>query len=325
MLKSSQKGQILLTVILVLIIASTIGLSVASRSIISLKTSTEEAESQKALFAAEAGIERAIQSNVIATGEDIIQGNNTSNNSKYTTTVAKVQGSSFLLNGGSTIAAPTPPAGGPTPTPKIIPNVVPKDEGADIWFVGHDANGNPDYNAKISGLSSLNLNLYWKSPPGSPSEDCSTSAAPPAIELIAVTRNSATDIKTYRYTYDSCPGRGNNFTPAVHQVDENGAGNIPVPELSGVTFSNKMQDPINLSSPSLQNIVLMRVIPIYRDAVIAVSACNNGGQCNISLSPQGYIISSTGTSGEASRTLTNFKGYLQTYLPYVSYGLFVAN
>ena len=61
-----QKGQVLLIVVLVMIVALTVGLSLISRSITNLRTSTEEAESQKALAAAEAGIEQALES-----GQDI--------------------------------------------------------------------------------------------------------------------------------------------------------------------------------------------------------------------------------------------------------------
>lgn len=279
-----QKGQVLLIVVLVIIVASTIGLSIATRSIISLRTSTEEAESQKALAAAEAGIERAIQGN----SPIALPVNNLSNNSSYSTTVDQVDSSSFLINGG---------------------NVIPKDEGADVWIVSH-SNNNPIYS---DARSVQFLNLYW----GSTSEVCRTSTAPAAVQAIVVSRNKSTgEIKSYRYAYDSCPSRrsGNNFTQA-----ESGSFAI-----AGITFSNRTAPQSDLAK-NVDDIVFMRVIPIYKDAVIGVSACNYaGGNCT-SLPTQGYVISSIGTSGQANRKLTVFKGYPQTYLPYLSYGLFVAN
>ena len=162
-----QAGQVLLIVILVVIIASTIGLSLVSRSITSIRTSTEEAESQKALSAAEAGIERAIQGSV-----PIALGGNNPDNSSYSTDFKVVQTSSFLINGG---------------------NVIPKDEGADVWFVEHNDDGTPNYS---SVLSPLLLNLYW----GSPSEKCGGSTAPAAIQAIVVTRDRSgtNEIKSYR-------------------------------------------------------------------------------------------------------------------------------
>ena len=282
----SQGGQILLVVILVIIIASTIGLSLASRSITSLRTSTEEAESQKALAAAEAGIERAIQGNVPVAIVD-----NLSNNSSYSTSLTEILSSSFPINGG---------------------NVIPKDEGADIWIVGHDSSNNPIY----SDAKSLQfINLYW----GSASEVCGTPTAPAAIQAIVVSRNKSTgEIKSHRYAYDSCSGRkaGNNFTLA-----ESGTFTV-----AGMTFANRTS-PQNDLAKNVEDVVFIRVIPIYKDVVAAVSACDHNqtpATCT-SLPSQGYKITSTGTSGDASRKLTVFKGYPQIYLPYLSYGLFVAN
>src|SRR5688572_23181590 len=104
-----QRGQVLLIVVLVMIVALTVGLSLISRSITNLRTSTEEAESQKALAAAEAGIERALESGTIETGNfdsGSVQVN-------YSTAVQDVRGSEFLLNGG---------------------NDIPRDDGADVWL-----------------------------------------------------------------------------------------------------------------------------------------------------------------------------------------------
>ena len=57
----SQKGQALLIVVLAMVVALTVGLSVVSRSITNLKNSQQEIDSQKALSAAEAGVELAIK------------------------------------------------------------------------------------------------------------------------------------------------------------------------------------------------------------------------------------------------------------------------
>ncbi len=286
-----QAGQILLVVVLVIIIASTIGLSLASRSITSLRSSTEEAESQKALAAAEAGIERAIQGS-IPIAVDV---SSPSNNSSYVTQFAQVQSSSFLINGG---------------------NLIPKDEGADVWLVGRNADGTPDYS---SALSPNFFHLYW----GTPTEVCGTPTAPAAIQAIVILRNKVTaEIRSYRYAYDSCSSRRseNNFRPAD-------SGSFTVTGISNFTFGNRTPESGADSdlAKGVNDIVLMRVIPIYKDAVIGVYTCNRAGENCTSLPSQGYVISSVGTSGSANRKLTVFKGYPQIYLPYLSYGLFVAN
>ena len=189
-------------------------------------------------------------------------------------------------------------------------NEISKNEGADVWFVGRNADGiTPDY---TSALSPQFLNLYW----GLSSDGCSEAA----IQTIIVTKENATgNIKSYRYAYDSCFSRRseNNFTPAE-------SGTFP---LGGMTFNNKT-NANNLASGingNNEKIILMRVIPIYKDAVIGIYTCNNGGGNCTALPSQGYVVSSTGTSGQANRKIITFKGYPQNYLSYLSYGLFVAN
>lgn len=286
---ASQRGQVLLIVILVIIIASTIGLSLASRSITSLRTSTEEAESQKALAFAEAGIERAIQGNVPVAVEEVDLGK-----SNYSTTVTQVQSSSFLINGG---------------------NLIPKDEGSDVWFAKHDdVTGNPIVS---TALSPNPLYLYW----GSSSEKCGTANAPAAIEAIIVTNLGVGNGQnfTFRFAYDPCKSeRGNNF--ALPDI-----GNFVVGDKT-FRYGTPQAGPNDLlKGGGVSQIVFMRVVPIYKDTVVGVSTCSRSRSNCIPLPSQGYVITSTGKSGDASRKITVFKGYPQTYLPYLSYGLFVAN
>ena len=56
--QTAQRGQALLLVILTMVITLTVGLSIASRNITNSRSSSEEESSQKALSAAEAGIEK---------------------------------------------------------------------------------------------------------------------------------------------------------------------------------------------------------------------------------------------------------------------------
>jgi hypothetical protein len=283
-------GQVLLIVILVVIVASTIGLSLVSRSITSLRSSTEEAQSQKALSAAEAGIERTVQGNLPAAVNTVL-----GNNSKYFTIVSSSLSFSFQVNGG---------------------NFISKDEGADVWFVNHNSSGDPDYSTAVAFGNYLHL--YW----GSPTEICGTSNPPAAIQAIVVTKNKSTgEIKSYRYAYDSC-SRGNNFTPSD-------AGNFADTEhgITGIAYGNRTRETgtnIDLAK-NISDIVLVRVIPIYKDTIIGVYACSRAKTNCTSLPLQGYQIDSTGISGDATRKIRVFKGWPQAYLPYLSYGLFVAN
>jgi hypothetical protein len=281
----SQAGQILLIVILATIIASTIGLSLISRSITSIRTSTEEAESQKALAAAEAGIERAIQDNVpVNVSKPGVPG---SNIPSYDTLVEPVNGATFLLNGG---------------------NLIPKDEGVDVWFIDHLDDGAINYGTYLSSAHPDSLKLFWGS---SADKSCADTDGPAAIEAIIITRAQTypNEIKSYRYAYDICSSdRKNNFTSPTAENSANLFG--------GVTFTLRTPD-ASLAN-GLSDVILMRVIPIYKSVAIGISATP-------SLPRQGYRITSTGTSGQSNRQIRVFKGWPQTYLPYLSYGLFVAN
>ncbi|MEK7518264.1 MAG: hypothetical protein AAB583_07010 [Patescibacteria group bacterium] len=279
--KSNERGQVLLIVILVIIVLLTIGLSLASRGITNLRTSTEEADSQEALAAAEAEIEKALQNTVIGNFSGSF-----SPSTSYRTDVAGPTGHTFLLNGGSLIT---------------------QGEGADVWLADHNPDGTINY-SNTPGRSPQFFNLYW----GVGNErDCNSgnpSTWPAAIEVIVVSGNPP-NITTKRYAYDYCEGdRSNNFDGA-HNANLN---------IGGTTFRIRTDNSIDIT-----NGIFVRVIPIYKSAKIGIRACNSGGgNCTV-LSPQGFQISSTGTTGTAQRKLNVFKGHQQIFLPYISYGLFV--
>ena len=147
---NKQSGQALLVIVLVMIVTLTVGLSLTSRSIVSIRTSSEEADSQKALAAAEAGIERGIQVNNDAT----IGGPFVENNATYNAKIEEVKGTVFLAHGGNPIA---------------------QDDGIDVWLVNHKADGTPDYSTPWPGKD---LDIYW----GDPSlSDCDNAAIEVAV------------------------------------------------------------------------------------------------------------------------------------------------
>lgn len=138
-------GQALLIVVLVMVIGLTVGLSIAGKSITSLRSSTDEANSQKALAAAEAGIEQAIKSNLSIAGSF-------TNNTTYDTTVTPVLGTSFLLNAGNPLLA---------------------DDGISFWLSDYSADPNLIYQNRWSG----DLTIAW----GYSADGCSNAALEVAI------------------------------------------------------------------------------------------------------------------------------------------------
>lgn len=181
-MKKFEQGQTLLIVVLVMVVALTVGLSIASKSITSLRSSTEEASSQKALAAAEAGVEQAIKNNLsIASGSF-------SNNTVYSTSVTQVLGSSFLLNGG---------------------NPVLQDDGIDLWLSTYSTNQTQLYSNPWSG----NLTIHW----GNSSNGCSNAA----IEIAVISGSRAAPILT-RYAFDPCQTRSSvnsfNFVSSLNNT-----------------------------------------------------------------------------------------------------------
>lgn len=185
---NKQSGQALLVIVLVMIVTLTVGLSLTSRSIVSIRTSSEEADSQKALVAAEAGIERGLQVNNNATiSEPFVE-----NNAKYSTEIKGVKGTAFLTHGGNPIA---------------------QDDGIDVWLVEHKADGTPDYSILWPGTD---LDISW----GDPSlGDCDNAA----IE-VAVIWGSVASPSLKREAYDPCNERANknhfsNVAGGTHTIE----------------------------------------------------------------------------------------------------------
>ncbi len=279
-MKSKQRGQALLIVVLVMVVVLTVGLSVASRSIVNLRLTTEEQQSQRAFSAAEAGIDIALKGATPFPNQTL--GNNAIIKEVR---VNSISGNSFLLNGG---------------------NPVIKDEGIDIWIADY-----PDY----SNPKSMSFfTLYW----GFSSDNCSTSL-PAALEVIVISGSKASPTSE-RYAFDPC-SRGNNFTTA----DTTGA---PYP-LSDKTFpyrtkvtGSKQDGRININSG-----LIVRVIPLYANAVIGLSKCTPSDKDNCpgqDLPSQGKQIESTGVSGETTRKVTLFQGYPSLPAEFFNHILFCA-
>ncbi len=190
-----QSGQILLIVVLVMVVSLTVGLSLVSRSLINLKNSSEESNSQKAFQAAEAGVEIGLQKSL---GDTISIGQKTLDNGAVIQKVSlqTLAGSSITLNNGNPVA---------------------QDTGLDVWLTQY-----PDY----SGTPwSGKLYVYWGSKNG-----CQDAA----LEAIVISGASALDPNATinRYGVDPCGANSidasqnrtgsNNLSPAQGGASING-------------------------------------------------------------------------------------------------------
>jgi len=166
-MKNYQKGQALLIVILVMTIALTVGLSVATRTITTLRSASEDENSQRAFSAAEAGIEKALQDNLEASGTF-------SNNTTYSTSIQPLTGQKFLLNNGISVL---------------------KDNATDVWLSDYPSYANP-----WSGT----LTIYWGSS-SDVCEKVEADNTLAALEVILITGTKAAPQFT-QYALDPCTG-----------------------------------------------------------------------------------------------------------------------
>lgn len=272
-----EKGQALLIVVLVIVVTLTVGLSLASRSIIQLRNTTDEANSQAAFSAAEAGVEQAIKLGNVS-GSSVISGVslNDKNNSQISAVdVTLIQTDQFLMNNG-------------------IPLF--QDNGADIWLSPYSSDQTQLFQQTWGNGSPQTLSLYW----GTSSDPCQD----PALEVIIISGTRTSPILS-KYAYDQCgtnastvpsnQRRNNNFPNAPQK------GTFTVNGVNGdKTFNYKAQI-------SITNGLIARVIPIYHGGSVGVSGSN--------LPAQGKIITSTGTAGisgqQVVRKVTFFEGYDQ--------------
>lgn len=179
-LKNSQNGQILLIVVLSMVVALSVSLSIASRTISNLRISKQSEESQRAFQAAEAGLERAVRQ--VSTGGDAV-GNGFSgdltNNTDFSVDIQPESGVDIQLNGG---------------------DLVERAVGIDVWMSAY-----PDYASPYTGQ----VRLYW----GSTGQDCAASgdSYPSALEVLLIYGNKNSP-QLYREVFDPCSGRINGST-----------------------------------------------------------------------------------------------------------------
>jgi len=229
---NNQRGQALLVVVLVMVVALTVGLSIASKSITGFRNSTEQASSQKALSAAEAGIEQALKSNVsIGTPDNPIK----LGDSNYNTTVTQVDGTEFLLNGG---------------------NPVLQSSGIDLWLTAYNKESTELYKDPYQGP----FTVYWGDSTGA----CNNAA----LEVVVITGTRASPVIS-RYAFDPCdignePTRQDSNHFAACLSDRSQGCKVAIHTIANKTFQYQA------TIPAVSGLVA-RVIPLYMNAILGVS------------------------------------------------------
>lgn len=309
-----ESGQILLTLVLVVLVSLTIGLSISQRAISNLSTSTKTEQSSRAFSAAEAGIEQALRTNAE------VPNLNLPNQSKVSVT------STGLL---------------PVYRQALEYPPISKADFGQIWL------------AKPQDLSSYysqdTLNLFF----GNAGEDYDDDDTKPAIEINLVTLNGNEYLST-RYYFDADLSRtsGNNFIHPNQALDPrhqysgdrcqleseasqscspgdpfciNSSNSLSAPEpadrrfLCKATISTKPNDPSEVP-------ILVRFRLLYSNSKqrFAFEPVTSGCQTDdyvCSLPPQAVIYTSIGTSGDTQRRIQTFQE--TTVVPqFIDYAIF---
>lgn len=170
--RSAQSGQMLLMVILVMVVVMTVGLSVASRSIVNIKLAEQSEESQKAFQAAEAGINLGIKQDITDPNLRLIRGN-LQTNANFETTLEQTSSNEFLVNNGDNVE---------------------QDVGYDIWLAPYST-FDPSYAGDLEiSFASANQNECGSG---------NTVDTEPAIEVIILSESGGV-ITQSKAVFDSC-------------------------------------------------------------------------------------------------------------------------
>ncbi len=290
MIKGKESGQILLVVVLTMIVALTVGLSIAARVVTELKLSKQNEESQRAFQAAEAGIQQSLES------KDSI-GNPLpfENNSSFST--------SFIEDQTALVIA--------------VNNGLEVDQsvGADVWLSEYSATQSGLFANPMGGELDVPITIYW----GDPSQtSClsSGSGVAPAIEVVLLKGPiSNPTIQRNIYEASGCAA-SNRITNAI----EGTAGSI---SKAGMTFRNSAalkfggeasQFPNGPGWQDLSDGLIMKVIPIFNSSIIAFEA-------GTAFPSQGSVVESTGTSGDTVRKVVYFQSHPQLPLEVFPYSI----
>lgn len=162
----SQNGQVVLVILLVMAVVLTVGLSIASRSVTDVKISQQSQEAARALWVAQAGLEKAVKANIQSDS-------GTFDNDSVSYEVTR-QG----LGGGNDY---------------LYPQKIGANETATVWLVGHNEETREiDTSVFFSGK----LTIYW----GNPGESAASETTP-ALEATLIYLDGDSFRQT-RYAYD---------------------------------------------------------------------------------------------------------------------------
>lgn len=225
-----RSGQAALIALLVLTIATTVGLSLISRSTTDVSVTTNIEESSRAFSAAEAGVEQALRSTVGSAGViDEKLG------IRYSVSVASISATSAI--------------------PFVFPRKTVGENTETIWLVNHNGDGTL---AEVPTYTANAIDLCW-----------SNESVTPAVVVTVLYKTSGGTYQIAKGAYDPDAGRAatNKFSSPTDTTNGCGVGtNTKYKET--ITFgAGGIFSTIN---PSIDTLIALRFRPVYSDASFVV-------------------------------------------------------
>jgi hypothetical protein len=277
----NESGQMAILVMLVLVVALTIGLTALTRTVTNIKQSTITDESNRAYSAAEAGI------------EDALRGNTQYNQNL---TIGSGPNTATFV-----ISSPAPQGG--TATPFAFPNPLDKDEAQQVWLFDYNnykTNSTSPYQGFFNSCSIQSncnqLTVYWGT-------NGTIGATTPALEAAFIYKTS-TDFGVDKYAIDPNHTRGNNFSP-----EDSGSAPYTITTTQG-NKSYYFKKTFTLDAYTNKQYLLLRLKLLYNsDSKHDVAVNPDPNSKGTTLPAQGQVIDSQGTSGDAVRKIRVYQSY----------------
>lgn len=280
-MKNNSSGQIIIILLLLMLVALSVGLAVTQRSVSEVTTSTQTEQASRAYSAAEAGVEKVIQTGTPLTNYPL--GNDAT---------ATVTSSGFLPQPGSTDALEYPPIG--------------RETTAQFWLVD-PAGSAPAYNKD-------RFDLYF-------GNDDTTADKPAVEISVVIKSTNSSNVTNYfskRFYYDSDTPRttgisGNNFNTVSIPCNGNQSVNT-ILAINSKFYCKQTIGPVKDPNDGSQNcanppntkcqLIMARVRLLYstENHKVALAPLDGG-----LLPPQVQILNSTGTAGQSQKKLQVFK------------------
>ncbi|OGY14759.1 MAG: hypothetical protein A3A58_02455 [Candidatus Blackburnbacteria bacterium RIFCSPLOWO2_01_FULL_41_27] len=271
----AQRGQALVVIVLIMAVVLTIALSVVSRTVSDINISTKEDDSSRAFSAAEAGIEQALLKGTPQTFEAEV-----GSTGSFNATISQ------LTSGGTEFA---------------VPILLSSGEIAPVWLVEHDDTTSELICSDLKPcFTGDDLKVCWGEP-GTPSDSSTT----PALEVSVVYTDSDSDFSTTkiaRAAYDPHPTRANNFTKGA---DSGEAIDGQAYQFCRTVDLTSLGVTIRPTVNARRGPQYARLRMLYNTTQSQPAGVKIVGTENLPL--QGQKVVSTGTSGEAQRSLEVYK------------------